>query len=287
MKTVLVTGASGQLGRCLQELAEQETWIDWLFMNSSEIDITSSQQLWECFSSKKIDYCINCAAYTNVEKAEEEQEKAFAINAEAVKNLAKICKENNTVLIHVSTDYVFNGKAHTPYSETDKTDPINIYGASKLQGEEYIQKIMNKYFIFRTSWLYSQYGHNFLKTILRKANEGAILNITTAQTGTPTNANDLAALFLKMVRDKNTAYGVYHFSNEGETTWYGFAEEILKISGYKDRITLNQDNSYKTIAQRPAYSVLNKEKLTSNFKVQVSPWEQALQELYKRHVNKL
>lgn len=286
MKTVLVTGASGQLGSCLQQLAEKERGIDWLFMDSSEIDITSAGDLHECFKSKKIDYCINCAAYTNVEKAEEEQDKAYAINAEGVKNLAKICRNNDTVLIHISTDYVFDGSALQPYAEGDPTGPINVYGASKLRGEEYIEKILNTYFIFRTSWLYSQFGHNFFKTILRKAAEGAELNITTAQTGTPTNANHLASFILKLLKEKNTSYGLYHFSNEGETTWHGFAKEILRVSGNLDKVKINKDNSYKTIAERPGYSVLSKKKLRENFGVEISPWEEGVRELYKGEVNK-
>lgn len=168
MKTVLVTGASGQLGKCLQELAQNENSLDWLFFDSSEIDITSEEDLDQCFKSKCIDFCINCAAYTNVEKAESEKEKAFLINAEAVKSLASTCKRNGSVLIHISTDYVFDGIAVMPYSEEDHPRPINVYGASKLKGEEYIQKILQEFFIIRTSWLYSDYGHNFYKTVRKK-----------------------------------------------------------------------------------------------------------------------
>jgi len=280
MKTVLVLGASGQLGKCIKKLAEKEDNIDWLFMDSSEIDITSNCDLQACFNSKQIDYCINCAAYTNVEKAESEKEKAFLINADAVKNLALICKENSTVPIHISTDYVFDGKADQSYLETDATNPLNVYGASKLKGEAYIQEILHEYFIFRTSWLYSEFGHNFFKTILNKAEEGAKLNITTAQKGTPTNANDLAELILKLILEKNTKFGLYHFSNAGETTWYGFAKAILKASGKIDEIELNQDNSYKTIAERPENSVLSKNKLIENLGFTPKPWEESLRELY-------
>lgn len=281
MKTVLVTGASGQLGQCIQKLAEQENTIDWLFFDSSEIDITSNLDLQACFTSKRIDYCINCAAYTNVEKAEIEKEKAFSINAEAVKNLAIKCRENRTVLIHISTDYVFDGKADQPYKETDSTNPINVYGASKLKGEAYIQELLHEYFIFRTSWLYSEFGHNFFKTILNKAGEGAELNITTAQIGTPTNANDLAELILQVILKKNGNSGLYHFSNAGETSWYGFAEEILKISGNSDRVQLNSDSSYKTIAARPEYSVMSKQKLIENLHYTPKSWQVSLLELYK------
>jgi dTDP-4-dehydrorhamnose reductase len=280
MKTVLVTGASGQLGKCIQKVTENEITIDWLFMDSSEIDITSKTDLEMCFNSKQIDYCINCAAYTNVEKAETEKEKAFSINAEAVRKLAEICKEHKTILIHISTDYVFDGKSESPYKEEDTTNPINVYGASKLLGEKHIQKIIGYYFIFRTSWLYSEFSHNFYNTILRKANENATLNMTTAQKGTPTNANHLAELIVNIIKEENDSYGLYHYSNAGETTWYGFAKEILKVSNNSEKVTLNQDNSYKTIAARPEYSVLDKTKLKINFEVEVASWQDAVLELY-------
>ncbi|MFO8147572.1 MAG: dTDP-4-dehydrorhamnose reductase [Bacteroidota bacterium] len=281
MQTVLVTGASGQLASCIKKFSETEDSIDWLFMDSSEIDITSKCDLEGCFKSKRIDYCINTAAYTNVEKAESEQEKAFKVNADAVKNLAVICKKNSTVLIHISTDYVFDGNASKPYSETDTTNPINVYGASKLKGETCIQANMDEYFIFRASWLFSEFGHNFYKTILKKAAENATLNITTAQTGTPTNANHLAQLILKLIREKNSNYGLYHFSNSGETTWYGFAEEILRVSNNLGKIQLNKDNSYKTIAARPPYSVLDKQKLIETLMFNPVSWEEAVQEVYQ------
>ena len=284
MKTVLVTGASGQLGKCIQKLVENVKDIDWLFMDSSEIDITSKDDLEMCFNSKQIDYCINCAAYTNVEKAESEKEKAFHINAEAVKNLAELCKAHNSVLIHISTDYVFDGKSDRSYKEGDLTNPINVYGDSKLLGENYIQEIIDYYFIFRTSWLYSQFGHNFYNTILRKADENATLNITTAQRGTPTNANHLAELIVNIIKEENDNYGLYHYSNAGETTWYGFAKEILKVSNNSEKVTLNQDNSYKTIAARPAYSVLDKTKLKSNFQIEVASWQDAVLDLYNNNL---
>lgn len=281
MKTVLVTGASGQLGKCLQKIAANEQTIDWLFMDSSEIDITSKSDLEMFFASKQIDYCINCAAYTNVEKAESEKEKAFKINAEAVKNLAEICKKHKTVLIHISTDYVFDGSNPIPYKENDKTNPINVYGASKLKGEELIQQTIGYYFIFRTSWLYSEFGHNFYNTILRKANENEALNITTAQKGSPTNANHLAKLIVKIIKEESTSYGLYNFSNLGVTSWYGFAKEILKVSGNLEKAVLNQDNSYKTVAARPEYSVLEKTKLINAFHPDLMSWEEAVSELYQ------
>lgn len=284
MKTVLVTGASGQLGSCLQKVADEYPQLDFLFMSSAEVDITNKCGLHQLFAAKEINYCINCAAYTNVEKAEEEKEKAFQINAEAVKNLAEICKANETVLLHISTDYVFDGTSSRPYSEGDETNPINVYGASKLKGEEYIRSILNDYFIFRTSWLYSEFGHNFFRTILRKADEGAELNITTAQKGTPTNANDLARLMLEIISEENTEFGLYHFSNKGEATWYDFAKAILEISGKEDQVKLNESNDYKTVAARPAYSVLNKSKVEEAFHQPLLTWKDSLRELIESRV---
>jgi dTDP-4-dehydrorhamnose reductase len=281
MKTVLVTGASGQLGRSIQKYSLETNSVNWLFMDSSEIDITSKESVEQCFQNKKIDYCINCAAYTNVEKAESEMDKAYQINAEAVRELAKICKKYDSVLIHISTDYVFDGRSKTPYSEEDQTNPINVYGATKLQGEINIQKHMNKYFIFRTSWLYSEYGNNFFLTIVKKSSENVPLNITTAQTGTPTNANHLAQLFLKLIKEENKNYGLYHFSNSGETTWYDFAEEILRVTNTLELVEINKDNSYKTIAARPEYSVLNKQKLEDTFNYTPATWQEALKDLHE------
>ncbi|MDT0642162.1 dTDP-4-dehydrorhamnose reductase [Zunongwangia sp. F363] len=280
MKTILVTGASGQLGRCFAKLSSHYPEFDFLFTSSSELDISKKCELHQLFGAKHFDYCINCAAYTNVEKAESEEEKAYQVNAEAVKNLGEVCQSFQTMLFHFSTDYVFNGKADVPYSEKDKTDPLNIYGASKLKGEENLKKVADKYFIFRTSWLYSEFGHNFFRTILKKAEERANLKITTAQVGTPTNANDLARLVMQLIASENNEVGLYHFSNEGEATWYGFAEEILKISESTEKVELEKSNDYKTVAERPSYSVLNKQKVRENLGFEVPDWKESLKGLY-------
>ena len=187
-------------------------------------------------------------------------------------------------MLHISTDYVFDGKKQTPYLETDPTNPINIYGASKLKGEKNIKEICTKYFIFRTSWLYSQYGHNFLKTILRYAEEGKPLTITTEQTGTPTNANDLAKVLLQVIAQDSTNYGVYHYSNSGETTWFGFAEEILKQSEKLKDANLAKTNHYRTFAARPAYSVLDNTKAQNTLKVKYIDWQESLQSVLKNKV---
>jgi dTDP-4-dehydrorhamnose reductase len=279
MKTILVTGANGQLGRCLQK-ATKDSEYSWIFKDSAMLDIKDKKAIEAILSEYKFDYCVNCAAYTNVEKAESEEETAFQINAYAVRHLAEICKKKSTTLIHISTDYVFDGYANAPYIEKDKTNPINVYGASKLKGEENIQDILEEHFILRTSWLYSEFGHNFYKTILRKAIEGETLNITSAQTGTPTNANDLAEFILNIIQSDSHAFGLYHFSNLGEASWYDFANEILKVSDFSETTQLNKDNTYQTIAKRPAYSVMNKNKLSGSFNWKLPTWEASLKDLH-------
>ena len=276
MKKVLVTGANGQLGRCIKDAASRFSDLEFVFVSKEELDIQSSAQVEAIFQKYNFDYCINTAAYTNVEKAESEEEKAFAINAEAVQNLASVCKTNDIVLFHISTDYVFDGKKRSPYLETDATNPINIYGASKLKGEQNIQEITEKYFIFRTSWLYSQYGHNFLKTILKYAEQGKPLTITTEQTGTPTNANDLAEVILNVIQQESKQYGIYHYSNAGETTWYGFAEEILRQHGLLNKTNLVKTKHYTTFAARPQYSVLDNGKVGNILYTKQIEWHQSL-----------
>ncbi|GGW98339.1 dTDP-4-dehydrorhamnose reductase [Salegentibacter mishustinae] len=279
MKNVLVTGASGQLGACFKKISKNYTECNFVFKSSSEADITDKPKLEKLFSEIKFDWVINCAAYTNVEKAESEEEKAFKINATGAKNLAEVCNENRATLVHFSTDYVFDGKAEKPYIETDKTNPINIYGASKLKGEHLIAEVLKEHLIFRTSWLYSEFGHNFYKTILRKIEENAELNITTSQTGTPTNANDLAEFVLEIIASENKDFGLYHFSNLGEATWYDFAKTILECTGNSEDIVLNKSNNFKTIAARPEYSVLDKSKIEQQFSKPILNWKVSLEKL--------
>ncbi|SDS38440.1 dTDP-4-dehydrorhamnose reductase [Gramella sp. MAR_2010_147] len=278
MKTILITGANGQLGRCFQKQSKKYPDFKILYCSSKELDITSKPALKEFFNAHQIDFCINTAAYTNVEQAEKENEQAYLVNAEGAKNIAEACKKQDSVLFHFSTDYVFNGQSGKPYKETDEVDPINIYGSSKLKGEREIQSVLNRYFIFRTSWLYSEFGHNFFRTIQRKADEHSTLNITTTQTGTPTNANDLADYVFKIIESGSKDFGLYHFSNEGEATWFDFAKEILEYSGKMEQVTLNKTGFFKTLAVRPEYSVLSKEKFTNTFWT-VKDWKKSLHDL--------
>ncbi|WP_127845961.1 dTDP-4-dehydrorhamnose reductase [Psychroflexus aestuariivivens] len=278
---VLVTGAEGQLGQCLQKRAKSIPEIQFLFENRSTLDISSPFELKTFFNTHQPDFCVNCAAYTSVEQAETETETAFEINAKAVKNLAEICKTHHTKLIHISTDYVFNGVLNRPYTEDDSTQPINVYGASKLQGEAHIQQTLAEYFILRTSWLYSEFGHNFFNTISKKAKSGETLNITTEQTGTPTNANDLAVFILKIIQNQSETFGLYHFSNLGEATWYDFARLILEENQLADKTILNATFAYPTKAKRPKFSVLDKSKLQQHFEYKIPHWRETLVELIK------
>ncbi|WP_298526944.1 dTDP-4-dehydrorhamnose reductase [uncultured Christiangramia sp.] len=278
MKNILVTGANGQLGSCFRKHKKKFPDFNFDFKSSAELDISNFAEVERLFSSRSYDFCINAAAYTNVEKAESEKEKAFQINAEAPGKLAEVCAANQVKIIHFSTDYVFDGSKTEPYLETDEVNPINIYGASKLAGERQIAEVIDEHLIFRTSWLYSEFGHNFFCTILKKAAERASLNITTTQLGTPTNANDLAKYVLDGIQKDSSETGIYHFSNLGQASWYDFAEEILNYSGKIDQVVLNKTGFFKTLAQRPEYSVLSKEKAIQEFG-EIRDWRNSLRDL--------
>ncbi|MGO3706440.1 MAG: dTDP-4-dehydrorhamnose reductase [Mesonia hippocampi] len=277
MKKVLVTGADGQLGKCFR--AEQSAYpnIAFYFVNKTELDISSPVAVQAFFLENKFDYCINCAAYTDVETAEEAREQAFLVNAVGVENLAKCCRQNNLTLIHFSTDYVFDGTAKQPYSEADTPNPINVYGASKLKGENLIKEQLATYFIFRISWLYSSYNKNFYTSILNLANTHKTLNITTEQTGTPTNATDVAKMVLKLIAKNNTKYGVYHYTNKGQATWFTFAKEIVKNAGLTTKV--NPVDYYPTKAKRPVFSVLDLTKFEKTFQKTSPLWEDSLRNL--------
>ena len=257
MKKILVTGSDGQLGMSIQKMGKAYPEIDFYFTSSETLDITQKDQIEFFFEKNEIDYCINCAAYTNVEQAEKAPEKASAVNAIGVKKIAEVCKSYNTVLIHISTDYVFDGQSSVPYSINDIPNPINEYGKSKLKGEQYIQEILSNYFIIRTSWLYNkEYGKNFYRTILEKAQKGEELRITTGQTGCPTNTNNLAEFILNLIESKNRNFGIHHFTDKEAMTWYDFAKQILLENKLLDKTKLVKVKNYRTFAARPKNSVL-------------------------------
>jgi dTDP-4-dehydrorhamnose reductase len=256
MKKVLVTGANGQLGQCIRKIAPKYSNIEFLFKNSKELDITNGAMVNAIFESNKFDYCINCAAYTNVEQAEKTPAIAFKVNAEGVKNLAIACDKTEVMLIHISTDYVFDGEKNRPYTVEDTPNPINEYGKSKLLGEEYIKQHLDHFKIIRTSWLYSEFGENFYKTVLRRAKAGEHLHITDEQTGTPTNANNLAVYVLEAIQHTRTNFGIHHFTDGEVMTWYGFAEKILNENNLGKVVKLVKDKNYRTFAKRPVNGVI-------------------------------
>ncbi|MDC8005078.1 dTDP-4-dehydrorhamnose reductase [Aureisphaera galaxeae] len=276
MSKILVTGADGQLGKCLRDASKDFDNYDFVFVNRGQLDVTNKASIDALFATETFQYCINAAAYTNVEKAESEEESAYLVNAEGAKNIAEACEEREITLIHISTDYVFDGTKRSPYVETDETHAISVYGASKLKGEEWIQEKCTRHFIMRTSWLYSQYGHNFFNSMLRFADEGRDLSITTEQLGTPTNANDLAYAALSIIASGSEAYGIYHFSNEGAATWFDFAKAIFEHTGKLEAVSLEKTDHYRTFAARPAYSVLSKEKFYNHFNTPRLDWQESL-----------
>ncbi len=278
---VLVLGSNGQVGQCFKKLESQNTNKEFFFFSRSELSITDSEKLREKISKIQPDFIINCAAYTKVDQAETDKERCESINCDAVKTLSDIVKEFNSFLVHFSTDYVFDGTKGTPYNEADFCKPINFYGESKFRGEEAIRESGCAYFIFRTSWVYSEFSHNFLKTVLRLCSERDELNIVSDQFGSPTNANDLAEAVLEILDKENLhkKCGVYHFTNEGKTSWLHFAQEINKIWDLKTEIKPIKTEDYPTDAKRPLYSVLNKEKITSTMEITLKPWKESLKGL--------
>jgi len=257
-KKVLVTGANGQLGKTIHELySKNEIGLGFVFVSKEQLDITKKEQLEKYFKTHTFDYCINCAAYTNVEQAEKTPDIAFKVNAEAVKDLAEICKENNVILIHISTDYVFDGEKQEPYTVFDEPNPINEYGKSKLLGEQYVQNILDNYFIIRTSWLYSKkYGNNFYRIILKKVKTEKTLLVTDKQKGCPTNVINLSNYIIKLIKNNVRTYNIYHYCDDKAMTWYDFAKEILMEIKMSDKIKLVKSNSYITFAKRPKNSIL-------------------------------
>jgi len=283
---VLVTGANGQLGQAIQSISGNYPEIDFVFCDSSTLDITNVNQIKETFKQFKPNYCINASAYTAVDKAESEPEKAFSINVTGAKNLAEACKENNTILLHISTDFVFDGNKKVPYSEEDVPKPTGVYGQTKLDGEKAIQKTFDNYFIIRTSWVYSQFANNFMKTMLRLGLERDSLSVVNDQIGTPTNAVDLAEVLVKVIKTYNSQltthnFGIYNFSNEGQCSWYDFAKKIFEINDIEIDLKPIPTSSYPTPAKRPAFSVLNKTKIKNSFDLQICNWEDSLMKIKK------
>ena len=280
MTTILVTGGNGQLASCIKDVEKQYDDLNIIYTDHLELDICNLNQIQTFFKSNpQIDYCINCAAYTAVDKAETEAEKAFEINATGAKNLAQVCNDHDAILIHVSTDFVFDGEKNEPYTETDAANPISVYGASKLQGEVEIQQALKGYFIIRTSWLYSEYGNNFMKTMLRLAETRDGISVVSDQIGTPTYAGDLAEIIIQIINTKTEKYGIYHYSNEGVASWFEFAKEIFKLTKNKIKVNPIPSIEYLTPAKRPQYSVLDKAKIKTDLQIKIPFWRDSLKKV--------
>lgn len=280
-KSILVTGANGQLGRELRQLSDLNTDFTFTFISRDELDLSDSAAIQNWFMDKTFDVIINCAAYTAVDKAEVEPELARAINSTAVETLARIAKAKNSALVHISTDYVFNGKNYQPYNETDLTDPQGIYGQTKFEGEQAMLAINPaKSVIIRTSWVYSRFGNNFVKTMLRLGKEREELGVIYDQVGTPTSARDLALAILAIIQHPKlhalTATEVYHFSNEGVCSWYDFAKAIFDLSALTCLVKPIETKDYPTPATRPHYSLLNKAKIKNTFGLTIPYWKDSL-----------
>lgn len=277
---VVVTGKNGQLGWELMQLAEQySNLFDFLFIDRSQLDLLDENGITLFFKQYQPAYFIHCAAYTAVDKAESEQDVAYRINAAAVAQIAHHCKMSNTVLIHVSTDYVFDGKGVTPYKIDTPTDPINYYGYTKRVGEELALQNNPATVIIRTSWLYSSHGHNFVKTMLRLMRERDLVKVVTDQRGCPTYAHDLAETIMQIVTDAhhNTLHtGIFHYSNTGETNWYEFAKAIRDAVGFTCVVEPITTADYPTPAKRPGYSVMDLTEITEQYGVVLHQWKDSL-----------
>ena len=297
---VLVTGANGQLGQALQFISGNYPEMNFVFCDSAALDITNLENCETVFQEHQPNFCINAAAYTAVDKAESEPQIAFDVNANGSENLAITCKKHNTVLLHVSTDFVFDAyfsdgiayydreqrlplKSDLGLQETDVPFPSGLYGLTKLQGEQAIEAVWEKHFIIRTSWVYSQFGNNFLKTMLRLASERTSLSVVSDQIGTPTYAVDLAEVLLKIVTSKTKTFGIYNFSNEGQCSWYEFAQEIFLQKEVAIDLQAIPTKSYPTPAKRPAYSVLDKSKIKTTFGVNIKDWKTSLKDCLKHY----
>ncbi|MES2268120.1 MAG: dTDP-4-dehydrorhamnose reductase [Bacteroidota bacterium] len=276
MSKTIVFGASGQLGQCFKKLAGDNGSHFFIFPEEGKANILDVEGLEKLFAEHQPDYAINCAAYTAVDKAEDDAETAAKVNVTGVENLARLCSKYDTTLIHTSTDFVFKGDRSSPLKEDAEAKPINVYGQTKLDGERVIPLLLDKYFIIRTGWLYSEFANNFVKTMLKLGAERDELKVIADQAGTPTYAIDLAGFIINIIEADSTAYGVFHYSNEGIASWYDFAKAIFELSSTNVNVIPVPTSEYKTRAVRPAYSVMDKSKVKQTFGLQIPYWRESL-----------
>jgi len=286
MSKIVVIGAGGQLGQCLKTVAERRAISEIVFPAEQEANILNQELLNSLLEKEKPQFVINCAAYTAVDKAEDEVDLSKAVNKTGAANLAQACKANGVTLIHVSTDFVFEGNEVKLLKEDDTANPINVYGVTKLDGEKAVTRILGEHFILRTSWLYSEYANNFVKTMLKLGAEREELGVIADQVGTPTYAIDLANTIFDIIQSENKSYGIYHYSNEGVTSWFDFAKAIFDISNTTVKVNPIPGSAYPTKAKRPAFSVMDKSKIKSTFNIQIPYWRDSLVECIKQLSNK-
>ncbi len=281
MIKVLVTGANGQLGQSLASLSKKFDGI-LIFADRNDLDINDRGSIKSSLLTNKPDYIINCAAYTAVDNAEKDKEEAFKINKDGLINLIEESEELQCRIIHISTDYVFDGKHSIPYREDDIINPQSVYGHSKADGEKALLAFApSRSIIIRTSWLYSEFGHNFLKTMLRLGKEKGSLNVVNDQLGIPTYTHDLANAILQLISTNihiDSEKNIFHFSNSGESNWYEFAKEIMRVAELNCQIHPIPTSSFPTLAQRPKFSILNSEKIENLLNIKIRPWQDALRE---------
>jgi dTDP-4-dehydrorhamnose reductase len=278
---IAVSGKDGQLGWELERISSGHPQFDFIFCSRNDLDITNQEQVTSFFSLHKPFAFINCAAYTAVDKAETDHESAYKINAEAVGFLAKQCSIHNTLFITFSTDYVFDGNGIAPYLENQPTKPINYYGYTKEAGEKFALELWEKSIIIRTSWVYSVHGNNFVKTMLRLMKERPEINVVNDQIGSPTYAKDLAETTMKIIGAGKADYGIYHFSNEGNISWFDFAMEIKRMSALSCKINPVSSSEFPTPAKRPKFSVLSKHRIISDFGIELKDWKESLEDCIK------
>ncbi|MFT7234031.1 MAG: dTDP-4-dehydrorhamnose reductase [Cyclobacteriaceae bacterium] len=272
---ILITGSKGQLGNEFQVIAKTSDW-EFIFTDYEELDITSKTAVLAFFKAHNPDYCINCAAYTAVDKAETEKELSDKINVLGSENLALGCLEVGAQLFQISTDFVFDGTSSRPLKEDQPTAPVNYYGVSKLKGELAVSNILKEHFIIRTSWLYSSFGTNFVKSMIKLSETRNELNIIADQIGTPTFARDLALAIVHIINQKSQSYGTYHYSNEGVASWYDFTQAIFEYANISTKVNPIPTEQYPTPAARPAYSVMDKTKFRESFNISIPYWRVSL-----------
>lgn len=276
MKKIVITGANGQLGQELGAASTNYPQFEFIFLTKDDLQISDETSVKNFFAETQLSFCINCAAYTAVDKAESEKEKAFLINAEAVGIIAAACKSSNTKLIHLSTDYVFDGNSSTPLTEDDTVSPINIYGESKLKGEELAFKNNDQTIVIRTSWVYSEFGNNFVKTMIRLMKEKESINVIDDQIGSPTYAADLANAIMQIISSEKFTPGIYNYSNDGRISWYEFATAIKELIDSSCKINPIPTAQYPTPAKRPHFSLLDKRKIKETYNIEIADWKKSL-----------